>query len=233
MSINFKKKSVLITGSSDGLGRSLAYKFACMGYDIILQGRELGKLEETKKKILDFNVKCDIVTGDLSNDVTIEKLFSMGEKFEIEILINNAGIYFNEKFTQTSDEIFKKIIDVNFLANVKLTRKFFNFFLTKGNGLVININSIAGVNPSYLESAYTASKHALRAFSKSIQIDASAHNTNIIDVYLGAMQTNMVKDRGDYEKFIDTKEASELIYTLTKSYKSLKINEIYIGRKLF
>jgi len=229
--INSNKKSVLITGSSDGLGRSLALHFASMGYDIILHGRELCRLEETKKQILDFNVNCEFVSGDLTKDDTIEKLFSIGKKFEIEILINNAGVYFNEKFSQTSDEIFKKIIDVNFIANVKLIRYFLNFFMTRESGLVININSIAGVNPAYLESAYTASKHALRAFSKSIQIDASKYKTEILDIYLGAMQTNMVRDRIDYDKFIDTKEASDLIYTLSKSYRSLKINEIYIGRK--
>ncbi len=231
--INSKKKSILITGSSDGLGRSLALKFASMGYDIILHGRELSKLNETKNLISNFNVKCEFVVGDLSNEDTIQKLVSAGKKYEIKILINNAGLYFNDKFNQTSDEIFKKIIDVNFLANVKLIRNFFNYFSTKDNSLIININSISGVNPSYLESAYTASKHALRAFSKSIQIDASNYKTDILDIYLGAMQTKMTNNRSDYHKFIDINEASDLIYTMSTSYKSLKINEIYIGRKLY
>ena len=97
--------------------------------------------------------------------------------------------------------------------------------------MIVNISSSAGKYPSDGECAYCASKHGLRGFARSFQFETNRHNIRIVDIYLGAMKTGMVKDRLDSEKFIQTSDAAELILQVSKDYPSMRINEIDIGRR--
>lgn len=226
-----ERQTVLITGSSKGLGEAMALVFAHNKYNVILHGRNKQRLAKLKSDVLGNDVECDVVCGDITLEQTIDRLYEVSEIRGLDVLINNAGIYATKPFQEMDMDEFKRIIEVNLIAPVALTKRIFPIFQKKRSGLIININSVAGKNPSDGESAYCASKFGLRGFTKSIQFDATRNNIRIIDVYLGAMKTGMVKDRKGTEKFIETSDTADLILQLSKDYPSMGIKEIDLGRR--
>lgn len=226
-------KTVLITGSSKGLGESLAVIFSKNKYNIILHGRDIVKLEEIKKQILYEDILCDVVVGDILDNSTLTELARLSDSRDIDVFINNAAVYLRKPFNETSEDEIRNILDTNLIAPILLTKKIFPIFERKKNGLILNINSFAGKNAGEGESIYCASKHGLKGFMGSLQFDASRNSVRVIDVYLGAMNTQMVKGRKDIEKCIHTSEAADLIYKLCVEYKSLRINEVDLLRRLY
>jgi len=149
--------TVLITGSSKGLGKSLALVFSKNNYNIILHGRDKKALEDVKKLVIANNVECDIVIGDLTDIKTIEDLSKVAKEKDISILINNAGILSKGSVEDLKDEEIDKVLEVNLGSVIKLTRRIYNHFLKKKSGMIINIISTAGYNPDEELSIYTIS----------------------------------------------------------------------------
>jgi len=229
-------KSVLITGSGKGLGANLALVFAKNGYDIILHGRDEKGLATVKKAVLSNGVECEIVMGDITSNLafnTIDKLYETAEEKNLDVLINNAGAHVSKPFQDMDIEELETILNVNLIAPIQLIKRIYPIFAFKKSGLIININSVAGKIASELEAAYCASKYGLRGFAESLQFEANKDGVQIINVYPGAMQTAMNEHREDYRQLIKTDEAAEAIFRTCKDYKSLKITEINIQRRVY
>ena len=226
-------KTVLITGSSKGLGASLAFAFSHEGYNIILHGRNEERLKRLQEDIIFSRVYkryCFVVIGDITEEKTIDSLYHAAREYNIDILINNAGIYSSWKIMDAPEDEARKTIEINLIAPMILTKRLFPIFMKKKSGLIININSIAGKYPMAGEDAYCASKHGLRGFAKAFRFYANRYNVRMLDIYLGAMQTDMQKERTDYNELIEPDEIADLIVKMTKEYKSMMIKEIEIGR---
>lgn len=224
-------KTALITGSSKGLGRALALEFAAGGYDVIIHGRDIKRLKEVRRAIHKKRKLCWVVNGDIKLLETERALLLAADTMKADVLINNVAIYSNTPPHRMISRTIKDIIDTNLISPIRLTGWMILQFQRQKGGLIININSIAGKKPGDNEAVYSASKHGLRGFSESIRFTALEYNIKVIDIYLGAMQTDMVRDRADFKKFIDPDEAAALIYSLTEPYKSLTIREVEIGRR--
>jgi len=223
-------KTVLITGSSKGLGKSLALTFARNNYNVIIHGRNRKRLEEVEQAVGEWNVECDVVAGHLSESRTIEKLAEVAQEKRIEVLINNAGVYSKNPIAEVRDAEIREMVETNLIAPMLLIKRISWMFKLEWGGLIININSVAGKQPNPIESVYCASKHGLRGFTSSLQSGVSK-NAQIIDVYLGVMKTDMSMGREDFNDFIDPNDAAQAIFALSENYKSLKIKEITIARK--
>ena len=115
--------TVLITGSSKGLGRSLAMAFARNQYNIILHGRDRRDLTKVKESVLKYGVSCDVVRGDITSEKTIDRLYDVARRRNIDVLINNAGVYLYRPFQDMGAEDFRKVIEVNLIAPVLLMKK--------------------------------------------------------------------------------------------------------------
>jgi len=227
------KKTILITGSSKGLGEQLARKFSNKGHNIIIHGRDVRKLELIKNELVNKGVGCKIVTGDLTEKETIETLAAVAESENVDILINNAAIYKKKLFGETTEKEIRNIFEINLIAPILITRHLFPYFQKKQSGLILNINSFAGKNSGDGESIYCASKHGLRGFSGSLQFDANRAGIRVIEVYIGAMNTQMVAGRKDIEKCISTSDAADLILNLCDEYKSMRISEVDLLRRIY
>ena len=109
-------KKVLITGSSQGLGLEIAKTFFENNYNIFIHGRSHEKLIALKSELENKSKnKCTIIKGDLSSGNTIDKLASVFISNDIDVLINNAGVYLNNSFMNTSIKDFEYIFNINFL----------------------------------------------------------------------------------------------------------------------
>jgi short-subunit dehydrogenase len=224
------RKTALITGSSKGLGKELALQFSRTGYDLILHGRNALDLLDIEKEIAKNGANSYTVIGDLSFSKTLDTLAEVAHNKNIQVLVNNAGAYLNKQINEMTSEELRGIMETNFFAPAILTQKILPEFLRNKEGLIVNINSLAGQQGSLGESAYCASKHALRGYSDSLKFEAIKNGIKILDVYIAAMKTQMTQKRGNYDLLIDPKEAAEIIMSNCKDYKSINIDEIHLKR---
>lgn len=224
-------KTVLITGSSKGLGRSLALVFADHKWNVIIHGRDTKRLAEVRSEIRKRGAGCYVVRGDITREETRSFLYKCAKAGGLDVLINNAAIYASKPFRDIASQEFRGIIEVNLIAPVQLIQRVFPIFIKQKTGVIININSIAVKNPTESEAAYCASKHGLGGFTQAIQTEGNTHNVRIVNVYIGAMKTTMTMDRKDSDKFIDTSDVAKAIHSLCKDYPSMVISEIEIRRK--
>ena len=169
-------KNILITGSGSGLGRAMAMRLAKEGHNIILNGRTESKLIETEKMLEKFNVRTMIEVGDISNSKFVEKMiFDIITEYKLlHVVINNAAIGGTGSFLlDITEEQLHEIMDINFkgtwlvskyAAKVMRNQK----SLKPLRGKIINVSSIAGLEPSPWVGIYSASKAAVNSLTKTL-----------------------------------------------------------------
>ncbi len=185
-------KNILVTGASRGIGYQTALNLAGKGNNVIATARTLDSLRQLESK----TDKISIIAADLTTEEGIqsikEKTVQLGG---IDVLINNAGMVLNKPFTETSDADWAKVLDVNFLAPVKLIRKLFPHFNTKAH--VVNIGSMGGFQGSDKFAglaAYSTAKGALAILTECLSAEFSPDEFSINCLCLGAVQTEMLEE---------------------------------------
>ncbi|KAM7323324.1 hypothetical protein ACRRTK_017430 [Alexandromys fortis] len=161
-------KVVWVTGASSGIGEELALQLSKLGGSLVLSARRAQELERVKRRCLEHgNVKEKdilVLPLDLADRSSHEMATRtvLREFGRIDILINNAGIPQCSFVGDTSMDVFKEILEVNYLGTVSLTKCVLPHLMKRKQGKIVVMNSIAGIIPIPLCSAYVASKHALR-----------------------------------------------------------------------
>lgn len=170
--LNFENKNVLISGGSSGIGLALAEKFVTQGANVTILSREKHKRIRAIIKLRDKRVsdqqQIKWIAADVSNFQQLEKALK-NKKANFDIIINSAGETYPGKFSDLPVEIFKQLIEVNFLGTVYLTKLVLPYMLSQKSGYIVNISSIAGWVGIYGYSAYAPTKYAIRGFSKILR----------------------------------------------------------------
>lgn len=155
------KKSVLITGAGSGIGAATAQEFSRRGYFVFLLGRNRKNLERTAESLTDFQiVSCDL-QDPLEIQTTVDQILQHPQGKNLEVLVNNAGIFKTHTTLEGSDELWLDQFKVNLLGPVRLTRALWTHFEKQGKGSILNVSSTLGLKPTANTSAYSASKAAL------------------------------------------------------------------------
>ena len=182
-------KCALITASSKGLGRAIATIFAQNNHDIILHGRDVHKIKETKERLQQYGINVYEVSGDLREKETIANLYEISRN-KISVLVNNAAIpCYGIPIQEMSLEQVMNSLNTNLVSPIKLTHKIYPIFLQQGHGSIININSIVGIEPKRFRSVHSATKWGLKGFTKSLNIESQENNINVINVYPTRIKT--------------------------------------------
>jgi 3-oxoacyl-[acyl-carrier protein] reductase len=189
-----RKKTVLVTGSSRGIGKAIAYKFAQEGYNVVINGaKNRESLLQTKLEIEHYQVSCLAYLGDMGNYNKAKELFSLiKESFgQIDVLVNNAGISYVGLLTDMSYEDWNKIISTN-LSSVYNCCSLAIPDMVKGKeGNIINISSVWGNVGASCEVAYSASKGGVNAFTKALAKELAPSNIHVNAIACGAIDTEM------------------------------------------
>ncbi|WP_293442522.1 SDR family NAD(P)-dependent oxidoreductase [Persephonella sp.] len=172
------EKTVLITGISKGLGKALAVKFKKEGFNVI-------GISRSKP---DFPVD-DFYSADLTDFSQVEKVSrEILKDWNIDILINNAGVGIYESWEDMSINDLKKVFDLNFFSAIYLT-KIFLPEIKKRKGSIINVSSVAGKVYIPYMGGYCASKYALNAFSDSLRAELIEDDVHVLNLIVGRINT--------------------------------------------
>lgn len=196
-------KIVFITGATSGFGEACAWKFASHGYDLILNGRRTGRLQQLTH---DLETKYNVAVLQLPFDVQNEKeVFQSIENIpddwkKIEILINNAGLALGrDYFDEANVEDWNIMIDTNVKGFLYVGKAVSQLMVKQGHGHIINMGSIAGRQVYEKGNVYCASKFAVDAISQGMRIDLLQHNIKVTSINPGAAETefSLVRFKGD------------------------------------
>lgn len=190
------KKTIVITGGSDGLGKAIAKRLN-NDSNVIIISKDKENLVKTAEEINCEYYVCDVTDYEQVNN-TINKILENNNK--IDVLINNAGIWLAGDLTETSYERISNCIDVNTKGPIYMTKAVLPSMYDNKEGLIINVCSQASFDSDDFSTVYNASKWAMRGFNRSIQKDVSKKGVKVTGFYPGFMQTDIFKKAGnDYD----------------------------------
>ena len=170
----------LVTGASSGIGRDIARSLAKHGINVIITARRRDRLTELKNELIrEYGVKVMCIAADLSRENEVLKLYDAVKKYNIDILINNAGFGVFGEFTDTDLERELDMIDVNIKAFHILFKLFLRDFRRRGCGYILNTASVAGFMPGPLFSSYYASKAYIVRMTQAVAEELRSKHTGV------------------------------------------------------
>ncbi|OQY31885.1 MAG: hypothetical protein B6241_12930 [Spirochaetaceae bacterium 4572_59] len=192
--ISLINKKILISGASRGIGKACALALSEEGGILYLVGRSLSSLNKVKDEIEKKGGRAVCLSADLSEADGAEKLLASfkEQSLDLDVLINNAGIALSAPIEKTSQEEWDRIMRVNARSPYFLCQGALPLMESSQLKTIINIASVVATQGYPLQSAYTASKHALIGFSKSLARELQERGYRIHVLSPGGVATDMV-----------------------------------------
>ncbi len=231
-----KDRVALITGSGGGIGKTVAVALAKEGViPVLFGGNNLEKLSNTALEIEKTGIQPTIFSGDLTDDKVLDNNFSdfINKVGKLDILINNAGVALNCPIESTDSKTFDKIMNINVRVPYLLTAKALPLLKKSDRASVINLCSVVSHSGYAMQSAYSASKHALLGFTKSLASEVYNDGIRVHAISPGGVYTDMVKvSRPDLtsEGMIMPQDIAEVVLFLLKNRTNAVIDEILLHR---
>ena len=237
-----KDRIVFITGATSGIGEGCARKFAAMGSDLILNGRNTEKLAELKAELTAKGVDVLTLPFDVRDREAMRAaLDSLEGKWKnIDVLVNNAGLVIglDKEFEGNLDE-WDVVLDTNVRALLAITRMVVPGMVERGRGHIINIGSIAGDAAYPGGSVYCATTAAVKALSDGLRIDLVDTPLRVTNIKPGMVETNftVVRYRGDKERADDFykgihalngDDVAEVVYFAASAPAHVQIAEVLV-----
>lgn len=194
------KKTVVITGSSRGIGRACAILFAKNNYNVIINYNKSKELaQDVFNNLKEDGYSVDIFKADISNRFEANSLinYCIGKFGKIDVLINNAGISQNKLFTDITDDDWNEMMGINLNGVFYTTQKALQYMLPECSGKIINISSIWGMVGGSYEVHYSTSKAAIIGMTKALAKELGPSNIQVNCIAPGVIQTDMLNDIDD------------------------------------
>ena len=235
-------KTIWITGASSGIGEELTYQLASRGNRIIISARreqELVRVKNNCPKTAQNNIHIAVM--DLSDLDSLDAVAQKALDIDggIDILINNGGISQRSLVAETDFEVDKRLMNVNFLAAVKLTKSVLPGMIKKKSGHILITSSLVGKFGTPYRSSYSASKHALHGFFEALRAEVWENNIFVTLFCGGYIKTkisiNAVTADGSPQNKMDENQekgrsAKEAANAMIKAVEANK-REVYFGGK--
>lgn len=194
--MRFKDNVVVVTGSTRGIGKRIAQRFAEEGATVIVLGRNADLVAQTKDEILAEGLLAESFVCDVTNLENMQKIVNkILDKYKrIDILINNAGITKDNLLLRMSETDWDQVIDVNLKGVFNCTKILTKVMLKARKGKIINITSIIGLIGNPGQANYAASKAGIIGFTKSIAQEMASRGINVNAVAPGFIKTDMTDE---------------------------------------
>lgn len=196
--------TIFITGTSSGIGKATAKLFAQKGWTVIATMRCPEKENEL--------TKCEnihIYPLDITNPKQVKEICSeVFEKYDVDVLFNNAGYGMKSRFEDMQEEVIRKSIDTNILGFIRVTQQFIHYFKKKKNGTILTTTSLAGEMGLILDGIYAADKWAVTGMCEMLYYELAPYNIKVKTLVPGVVKTGFKMAGGDhmpeeYQVYID------------------------------
>ncbi|TAI48649.1 SDR family oxidoreductase [Flagellimonas allohymeniacidonis] len=236
---NLEGKTIWITGASSGIGKALAETLSKEACNLIISSRNAEELEKVKA-LCEPRGNIEVLTMDLSRHNEMKELIQKAISLfgGVDVLINNAGVSQRSLILDTDFEVYRKLMDINYLGTVALSTALLPHFVENDGGHFVTVTSIMGRFGSPYRSGYCAAKHALHGFFDVLRMEHDKDNVKVTMVCPGFVNTNVAKNAligdGSLQKENDTATLSglppkQVAKQIVKAMRNEKF-EVYIGR---
>lgn len=192
--INLKDKVVWLTGASSGIGEEMAYQLSKKGAKLILSSRRENELERVKKACTGPNANdIKVLVLDLSDAKALAAKADIALAYYgyVDILINNGGISQRATVLESSMDVYRKIMEVDYFGPIQLSKLVLPKMLERKFGQHLVITSATGIISTPLRSAYAAAKHALHGFYDALHAEVYDQNVRVTLICPGFIKTNV------------------------------------------
>ena len=236
----FADKVIWITGASSGIGEALAYELSKIKCKLIISSRSEVALIKVKANCM-YAENVRVLALDLSEHSMLPKITEVAIQLfgRVDILVNNAGISQRSYIIDTKFEVFKKLIDINYLGTVALSKAILPHFIANKRGHYVVVSSLMGKFGSPLRGGYCGAKHALHGFFDVMRMEHQKDGVDVTLVCPGFVRTNIAINAligdGSLKKINDPGTANGMLPDLfaRKTLNAIadKKYEVYIGGK--
>lgn len=237
--MNFNNKTIWITGASSGIGKALAIALSQYNCQLILSSRRKDALESVKQQcnnpervaVLAF----DLADYNQMQPIALKAIQCFGK---IDVLINNGGISQRSLVIDTHIDVYKKLMDIDYLGTVALTKALLPHFVERKTGQFVTVSSVMGKFSSPLRSGYCGAKHALHGFFDTLRLEHVKDNIKVTMICPGFVNTDVARNAltgdGSQQKHQDesTQNGLDVDVFAKRMLKAIAKEkfEVYIGK---
>ena len=192
MTEEFRNKVVVVTGGASGIGAAISRRFAKAGAIVGLLDMDAGSVSQMAAALRENGTEAVGLQCDVGSESECRSAINeiIGQYGGIDILVNNAGITQRSAFVDTRIDVYRKVMDVNFFGSLYCTAAAMPSLILR-KGVIIVIESLAGVAPLLGRSGYCASKHALHGFFTSVRSEVRDAGVHVMIACPGFVKTNL------------------------------------------
>lgn len=227
---------IVVTGGTKGIGKAIIEKFAAEGKNIVVCARNEADLEQLKANIeQEYKVNVATFRADVSKKEDCVKFidFVNSQKEDIEILVNNAGVFIPGSIHDEEEGAFEMMMETNMYSTYYITRGVIQKMMDNKHGYIFNMASVASFTAYANGGSYAISKHAMLGFSKCLREEMKPFNVKVTSIMPGATYTNswagvdLPEDR-----FIKSEDIADLVMSAYKLSNSAVVEDIVVRPQL-
>ncbi len=193
----FSKKTALVTGATSGIGREIAKQLALYGSRVLVCGRDRNAMDSLLKELnLISSDSSRFLTGFIANlsdkNFRRELIAKINDKYEIDILINNAGFNYMNDFYLMPEDLINSMQEVNMAAVIDFCRAFLPKMVKKSQGGILNVGSVASFFATPGSALYGATKHFVLGFTDALHQEMLCSDVHVTGVYPGHTDTSFI-----------------------------------------
>jgi NAD(P)-dependent dehydrogenase (short-subunit alcohol dehydrogenase family) len=191
--MKLSNRVALVTGAGGGIGRAIAFALARRGCHLALADIDGKAAEQTALEARELGVRTTSHQLDVADRGQVRALPEsvIAGHQRIDLLVNNAGVALGGTFEQVSEDDFDWLMEINFHAVVRMTRAFLPLLHRSDDARIVNVSSIYGIVSPSGQSAYSASKFAVRGFSNALRHELAGSKVGVSVVHPGGVATSI------------------------------------------
>lgn len=192
---DLENKSVVVTGGSKGVGKSIALAFAEHGAKVLIVGRGESALIQATSELKKFHPDCSYISADLKNTDNINEVFdeAVNRMGSLDVLVNNAGVNITKPALEVTEKDWDQVLDINLKAAFFCSQKAAEYMIPKKSGKIINIASQMAFVGYWKRAAYCSSKGGMVQLTKALAVEWAEHQLNVNAIAPTFIETDLTE----------------------------------------
>jgi 3-oxoacyl-[acyl-carrier protein] reductase len=224
--------TALVTGATEGIGRATAFALGRAGYRVGVCARTAARVEAVVAELRAEGVEAAGASADVADaaQVTAAVRQLTGALGEIEVLVNNAGVLIARPIEELTPEDWDVTMATNLRGLFLTTRAVLPGMRSRRRGTIVNVASLAGRNGFAGGTAYTASKHGVLGFSRSLMLEVRKDGVRVVAVCPGSVDTALLRDqpmlKSDPQRILRPEDVAETIVHAIRLPERAMVSEL-------